>query len=171
MNGRLRGWIAFSPLIYLMHDLEELATVRRFVEANWERLPAPVLNWLGSNADLTHLYAVTIALILVAMAAIAVAAASPRATRSMTTLFAFTVMLRFTNGLLHLGLAIGFRSYVPGLVTALVLVLPYSAWLMSRLMRNWLVQREMVHVLFIGGLLLQLPLIGLALLVAKTMAR
>jgi hypothetical protein len=31
MNRRLRGWIAFSPLVYLLHDLEELTTARRFV--------------------------------------------------------------------------------------------------------------------------------------------
>jgi hypothetical protein len=171
VQARVRRWIAVSPLIYLIHDLEELATVRAWVGANWQRLPQPIAEWLGGNTDLTHLYAVAIATIFVVMAAVAIAAASPRATPGLITLFALCVMMRFGNGLLHMGQAVYTRSYVPGLVSALVLVLPYSAWLMLNLRRTEMVRHEAMHVLFIAGLLLQLPLIATVLLLASLLTR
>ena len=169
-RARLRRWIAFSPLIYLIHDLEELATARTFVETHWSRLPQPLLQLLGANTDLTHVYAIAITILLVAMAAVAVGAAAPNAGRAIHMLFGLCVMMRFANGLLHIALAIGMRTYVPGLVTAVLLLLPYSVWLMSRLERNWLVRHEAVHVLFILGLLLQLPVIALVILLARVIA-
>ena len=171
LNPPARRWIAASPLIYLVHDLEELATARDWVGANWHRLPRVLVSWLGGDIDLTHVYAVAIAIILVAMAAVAIAAASPRATRTMLTVFTLCVMLRLSNALLHLGQAAFTRAYVPGLVTALLLVLPYSIWLIMRLERGALVRHEAVHVLFIGGLLLQIPVIGAVLLLAALLAR
>lgn len=145
--------------------------MRAWVGAHWHRLPQPLMSWIGSNTDLTHLYAIGVSLIFVAMAAIAIAAASPRATRTITTIFALCVMLRLGNALLHVVQAAFTRSYVPGLVTAVLLVLPYSIWLVLRLERTALVRHEAVHVLFIGGLLLQIPVIATVLLLASLIAR
>lgn len=171
MTDAFRRWIAASPVICLAHDLEELATVSRWIGANWERLPTPLANWLGRDTDLTHLYGVGISLIFVTMAAIAIAAASPRATRTITTIFALTIMLRLGNALLHVAQAAYLQAYVPGLVTAVVLVVPYSIWLTVRLERTGLVRHEAVHVLFIAGLLLQIPVIATVLLVATLITR
>lgn len=171
MNPPIRRWIATSPVVYLVHDLEELATVRAWVGANWHRLPQAVVAWVGSNADLTHIYAIGISLIFVAMAAVAIAAAQLRASRTITTIFALCVMLRLGNALVHVGQAAFTRAYVPGLVTAVLLVLPYSIWLIMRLERSALVRHEAVHVLFISGLLLQIPVIATVLLLASLIAR
>ena len=168
---RLRRWIAASPAIYLIHDLEELATVRAWVAANWQKLPDPLVQWLGANADLTHLYAVGIATVFVAMAAVSVAAARASASRAVITLFALAVMMRFGNGLLHIAQAVFTRGYVPGLVSAIALLLPYSVWLVMRLRRDELVRHEAVHVLFIAGLLLQIPVVGIVLLFASLLTR
>lgn len=167
----MRRWIALSPAIYLAHDLEELATVRAWVAANWQKLPEPVVQWLGANADLTHLYAVAIATVFVAMAAVSVAAARANASRVIIGVFALTVMMRFANGLLHIAQAVFTRGYVPGLISAILLLLPYSAWLIMRLRRDSLIRHEAVHVLFIAGLLLQIPLIAIVLLFASLLTR
>src|SRR5688572_29715295 len=106
LQPRLRRWIAVSPAIYLVHDLEELATVRPWVAANWQKLPDPLVQWLGTNADLTHLYAVAIATVFVALAAVSVAAARASASGAVIALFALTVMMRFGNGLLHIAQAV-----------------------------------------------------------------
>lgn len=166
-----RRWIASTPVIYLAHDLEELATVRQWVAGHWDRLPPVIADWIGTNTDLTHIYAIAITLIFVAMAAIAIAAASPRASRTMLLVFALTVTIRLGNALLHIGEAAFTRSYVPGLVTAVLLVVPYSIWLVLRLERAALVRHEAVHVLFISGLLLQIPVIAVVLLLATLIAR
>jgi hypothetical protein len=171
LQPRLRRWIAVSPAIYLVHDLEELATVRAWVAANWQKLPDPLVQWLGTNADLTHLYAVAIATVFVAMAAVSVAAARATASGAVITLFALTVMMRFGNGLLHIAQAVFTRGYVPGLVSAIALLLPYSAWLVMRLRRDALIRHEAVHVLFIAGLLLQIPLVAIVLLFASLLTR
>ena len=171
MKPGLRRWIAASPAIYLIHDLEELATVRTWVGDNWRRVPQPIAEWLGTNADLTHLYAVGIAMIFVAMAAIAVSAARPGAGRAIVTIFALTVMMRFGNGLLHVVEAVYMWAYVPGLITASLLLLPYSAWLVVRLRRDALVRHEAVHALFLAGLLLQIPVIAIVLLMASLLTR
>ena len=171
VNAPRRHWIAASPVIYLAHDLEELATVRDWVGAHWDRLPQFVVSWIGNNADLTHIYAVAVTLLLVAMAAIAIAAAAPRASGPIVTLVAVCVMLRLGNALVHVGQAALTRAYVPGLATAVLLVLPYSIWLILRLERDALVRHEAVHVLFISGLLLQVPVIAVVLLVASLIAR
>lgn len=171
VQPRLRRWIAASPAIYLIHDLEELATVRAWVADNWQSVPQPIAAWLGADTDLTHLYATGIAMIFVAMAAIAVSAARPTAGRAIVTIFALTVMMRFGNGLLHIVEAVYTRAYVPGLVTAIVLLLPYSAWLVVRLRRDALVRHEAVHALFLAGLLLQIPVIAIVLLMASLLTR
>jgi hypothetical protein len=171
VQPRFRGWIAASPAIYLIHDLEELATVRAWVADNWQKLPDPVVQWLGANADLTHLYAVGIATVFVAMAAVSVAAARASASRAVITLFALTIMMRFGNGLLHIAQAVFARGYVPGLISAIVLLLPYSVWLVMRLRRDGLIRHEAVHVLFMAGLLLQIPLIATVLLFASLVTR
>ena len=72
---------------------------------------------------------------------------------------------------MHVGQAAFTRAYVPGLATAVLLVLPYSIWLILRLERDALVRHEAVHVLFISGLLLQVPVIAVVLLVASLIAR
>jgi hypothetical protein len=60
---------------------------------------------------------------------------------------------------------------VPGLATGIVLLLPYSAWLIMQLRRTALVRHEAVHILFIAGLLLQIPLIAIVLLFASLLTR
>ena len=166
-----RRWIASTPVIYLAHDLEELATVRHWVAAQWDRLPPLIASWVGNNADLTHIYAIAITLIFVVMAAIAIAAASPRASRTIILIFALTVMIRLGNALLHIGQAAFTRGYVPGLATAVLLVVPYSIWLVLRLERSMLIRHEAVHILFISGLMLQIPVIAVVLLLATLIAR
>lgn len=71
------------------------------------------------------------------------------------------VGLTLINGLSHIGTTVRFRGYNPGLVTSIVLFLPFTIWaLASEFSRGALTGGEIAGVL-VAGVLLHLPVAAL----------
>jgi hypothetical protein len=71
------------------------------------------------------------------------------------------------NGITHLGQAALLRGYTPGVVTALLVVLPYGVLLGEQLRRSGLVTRRRWVGAIAAGAVLQVPLVVLVLLAVQ----
>jgi hypothetical protein len=152
---RDRGTIAIaaSPYLFLLHDLEELLTVPPWLARHGELIP-PELRMILPTDRVVFAWAFAF-LFVVYLGAALLALRASRASAAVY-LFALLVMARLTNVLAHVAQAVYARGYVPGLVTALVVVLPLSVYLVERLVARRWIAWPAVHVLFLGGFVAQL---------------
>jgi hypothetical protein len=83
------------------------------------------------------------------------------------TFFAFLVPgIFFANGVGHLLQFLFFRSYVPGLITAILIIYPYSLFALSLLLREGILTTKKFLLFFCLGFLLQGPFAAAALFLA-----
>src|SRR5690606_34116195 len=85
--------------------------------------------------------------------------------------FALVVMARLTNVLVHVALAVTARGYVPGLVTAIVVVAPFGGLLIARQLEAGRIAWPAVHILFFTGFVVQLAGTGALLAAGSLLAR
>src|SRR4051812_6119208 len=118
------------PIAFLLHDLEELFTVRRWMEANPHRV-APFIrdNVPLDNATLLEAFAVFFGVYLLAVIALL---RNPRS-RAAGVILAVLIMARLTNGVAHVAQGIVFSGYTPGLITAIVLEIPVAVYAVREL--------------------------------------
>src|ERR1051326_4325814 len=114
------------PLAFLIHDLEENFTMEHFTRTYRERFP----KWMrGLDAITTRQFVISVAVFL----AIILVASLLAATLQSTGLFTVLLAVFFLHFFTHLVQPILFRAYTPGLITAVVIVLPYSLYALHRL--------------------------------------
>jgi hypothetical protein len=106
---------------WALHDAEEVLTA----------------SWWSARVDLdprlestTPQFALAAAVVGVAVLAAAVRGAR---TGGRSVFFRAALLVFGWHGVVHIGQALLLRDYVPGLVTAVVLVIPYSIWAWRRL--------------------------------------
>ena len=118
-----RGMLLAIP-IFVIHFLEESPGFVAWVNA---RLSEGITQDLFWTVNLTGLL-ITLVVVFVAWNA--------ASTGSMLLLAAWLSFLMLANGLFHITAAIVDRAYVPGLVSAALLYLPYSIWMGRELLRT-----------------------------------
>ena len=119
--------ILLAPLIFVCHFLEEAPTFVSWFNAHVTPDITAAMFW---RVNLTGL---GITLIVVAFEWFS------RSSVSLVLVVAWFGLLMFANALFHIAAAIVDRSYVPGLVTAVLLYLPYYSWLFVRGVKSKLV--------------------------------
>jgi hypothetical protein len=159
------------PLVFLVHDAEEVLTAEV-----WARRHARLVD--RAPAVLAPLVRVTTGQMAVAVAFLfggvcAVAALAARATGAgpRVTIFATALAALFINGLTHVAQALALRGYVPGLVTAVVLVLPYTAAALRRLLVSRLVTGRQLAGAHAAAGLLTVPVVLGALALGRALTR
>jgi hypothetical protein len=163
-RARLIRWIAAAPVVFLVHDGEELLTIVPWLRAHGASLPAAV-------QPLTDVTAPQLALAMLALFAGLVIAAVHGVHRARqgarSTLFLVLAGALAANGLTHLGQALVFRGYTPGLITALLVVLPYGYGLGRQLRSHGMLSMRAWMTVVAVGVLLQVPIIVVTLLLAR----
>ncbi len=71
------------------------------------------------------------------------------------------VGLTLVNGLSHIGTSVRFRIYNPGLVTSIVLFLPFTIWMLAHEAQAGLLSAAEIVALLIAGVLLHVPVAAL----------
>jgi hypothetical protein len=153
--GLLAAWV--------VHDTEELtsfgAATPRIVAALRHNtvVPARVVD-VVAGLDTAHMA------VAVAITGLVMTVATVIGVRTNGRGFLFHVaLLGFgAHGLVHLGQAVVTRGYVPGLVTALVVVVPYSVWGARRLWRAGLLGPARAAWATVAGLALFVPTVALS---------
>jgi hypothetical protein len=113
-----------APLIFVCHFLEESNGFVPWFNSHVQRGITPGLFW---SVNITALF-ITLLVVGVEWAS--------RSAVSLTLVVAWFSFLMFANALFHIAGALVDRSYMPGLVTALVLYIPYFSWLFVRALRS-----------------------------------
>jgi hypothetical protein len=138
---RIGQALLLAPLVFVVHFLEESPRFVPWFNAHVSRGITQDLFW---TVNLT-------ALVVTVLAAAAGRWAPSRG--SLLLVVGWLSFLMLTNAVFHVTGTIADRAYVPGLVTALVLYLPYCAWLAVRIVRSGrLSTREIAAAAVLGGL-------------------
>lgn len=124
MMPRLRSLLLAAPVVFTIHVLEEAP---RFV------------TWVNARIDpditQSSFWTINFAALLITLAVISfewVSASKPSA----IALLAWLGLLMAGNAVLHIGGTVVYRGYAPGVVTAVLLYLPFSALVTARLIRS-----------------------------------
>jgi hypothetical protein len=119
-----RAVLLLAPVIFVCHFLEEAPGFVDWFNAHVARGITEPLFW---QVNLTAL-AITIAVV-----ALEWVSPTPVSAVALVAWFSF---LMLANALLHVAGALHDRAYVPGLVTAVVLYLPFGVWLVRRILHT-----------------------------------
>jgi hypothetical protein len=124
-RGRLFGWpILLAPVIFVAHFLEEGPGFVTWFNAH---VPNGITESLFWTVNVTAL-AITVGVVALEWLA-------PSGFSSMAVVAWFTFLMA-ANAVLHIVGAIADRAYMPGLVTAILLYLPFYTWVMREIVRS-----------------------------------
>jgi hypothetical protein len=141
LPDRFHRIVLLAPIVFAAHFLEEGSSFVAWFNDHVARGITPGLFWT------VNLSALVITLLL---------AVGVRAARSAVVSLIFIGWLSFlmlTNAVFHVTAAVVDGGYVPGLLTAVVLYLPYCVWLGMQLVRTRVLPAGAVAVAaLIGGL-------------------
>jgi hypothetical protein len=115
---------------FALHNGEEALTARRMLQFMRSEAPG-FLRDFYAGITVFELQANLLILTVLGFVVTAVAVRSSSSFASAFGMMVFAALLAL-NALLHIGLSIASRSYMPGLVTALLITLPVSALLLLR---------------------------------------
>jgi Protein of unknown function with HXXEE motif len=165
VTSRLRVlWLV--PVLMALHNAEEALFFPRYLPLVLARLPD---SWRALAGPLT-LGQVWTALVLVTLLPVALAGWASVRPESRTPVW-LLLLIQATlllNVLWHTSAAVlVFDGYAPGLVTALLLNLPFSVYLLRRAAREQWVPRPALWALFPGALLMHGPILSGVLLMTE----
>ena len=131
------AWYLLVGLAFAVHNSEEGLAAGRLLEFLQSDAPR-FLRELYAGITVFELQVGLIVLTALGIVVTAVAVRSSTASASAFGMMVFAAVLGL-NAVAHIGLSIAARSYVPGLVTAIVITLPVSVLLLLRARREaWL---------------------------------
>ena len=137
-----------------MHDLEEILTMERFWRENRDRIPIPDGLKDRIEATTTAQMAAALAFVFAASCYPSYLAARSPVPGASISFYNTIISLRLLNALLHLLQTLALRSYAPGVVTALLVSLPYSLYVFHRLrVEDLVTARDLYKALGLGVLL------------------
>lgn len=162
--------IRTSPIVFLLHDVEEVLTVEQFWRENRYGLPIPEM--LKDRIQITTVEmaaAVTCVFVLGCLASCPATKSSEPETRM--EVYGTTLSIRLINALAHLAGTLVLRRYTPGVTTAVTVVLPYTLYVFHRLHKKKLLAGYALLRSVVLGALLHLPVVLGVQAAGKPLAR
>jgi hypothetical protein len=136
--------ILLAPFIFVCHFLEESPTFVAWFNAHVARGITSGLFWR------VNISALAITLIVVGIEWLS------RSAFSLTLIIAWLGLLMFANAIFHIAAGLVDWHYVPGLVTAVLLYIPYYLWLFTKALRS---ERVKPAGLFVAAVLGSIPML------------
>lgn len=167
-DGRRRPVIWAGPVVFLIHDLEELATIEDWTRLHGDRLPEVFRSLLPIS---TAEFGVAIAALLLVFIAVSWLADRAKGDGGRAVdFFVLLVAVLGTNAVGHVAQAILLGAYVPGLLTAVLFGLPYACWGLATVTRSGIRSvRWQVGAVGVAAVV-QGPVAALALMLGKSVA-
>jgi Protein of unknown function with HXXEE motif len=162
-DSRTTGWLWLGPLAFLVHDMEEIATVEMWLRQHWSELPGFAQPLAGIT---TGQFAAVVAGLFIGY--LLAAWHGARAVRNGRVPLPFLIItgVFVANGLTHLLQALYFRGYVPGAVTAALVNVPYGLVLLRVLPGRGIASRAMLGWMILLGLGIQVVIAVLVFSIA-----
>jgi len=162
----LKRWILALPMVFLIHDLEELLTLERFQPVIISSFPARYHAYLQISF---RQFAAAVFILFIAILLITLIAYVYPSSLCISNLLFWTVTILWMNSLTHILQAIIFGQYVPGLVSAVLLMLPYSSLFIKQLIKTRSYSVKAILIVSLAALLSSPVLIIFSLQVGKIM--
>jgi hypothetical protein len=157
----LKKLILLFPLLYLLHDIEEILTVEKFLSSHSDIIPFHV-----TAAEFS--LAFTLLWVLASIGCFKAAAGRSFLGMNPVVFVSFLISgILLANGIGHLFQFIFFKGYVPGIVTSLVIIFPYSFFTAKQLIAERLLTVKRFVGYLILGFILQAPAALAAHLISK----
>jgi hypothetical protein len=153
------------PVVFAIHNIEELPFLQRWANEFLDKRPFMFL------ARLYELKNVAIAMVLLTLTvSIIVWMEYKKRSRITLHLTVFCICLLLVNGVVHAGQFFVYRHYVPGLISAVVLMIPYMTYILYLLIKNNRIQAREVMKYFVLSVIAMNPLIIVFLLISSLLA-
>lgn len=159
-SSTLKKLALFFPVIFLIHDLEEIVTIEQV------RLPFQ-LPFTISTIEFTVAFVFLWVIVTVGC----LYAANGRRFLWIKPLPFFSFLISgvfLANGIGHVLQAIVFQKYVPGAITAVLLLIPYCIMAVKKLYDAKVLTLKQIGGFLILGFILQTPSALLAILIGKS---
>jgi uncharacterized membrane protein YoaK (UPF0700 family) len=157
-GGNRRWRYLLTALAFAVHNGEEALAAERLLDFARTRAPSFLRDFYAGITP-SELQASLLILTAVGLVVTAIAARSPGAPGSAFAMTVFAALLGL-NAVAHIGLAFVARSYMPGLMTALLINLPLSATLILHARRETWVSPAALWAVFPVGVVLHGPVLA-----------
>ncbi|WP_077618191.1 HXXEE domain-containing protein [Bacillus sinesaloumensis] len=159
--SKFRNLLLLFPPLYLIHDIEEIITVEKFLEENSNVIPFSV-------TTVEFLFAFTLLWILAAIGCYKAFLGIRFIGMEPTTFLAFLVPgILLANSIGHLLQYIFFKDYVPGIITSVFILIPYSLFTAKFLISERVITKTRLLSHLIVGFIAQALLALIALFISK----
>jgi hypothetical protein len=155
-NGPLL-FLWLTPLTFLAHDLEELITMPAWIARHWEGLQS-----LGVSKflpDSMPQLASAIGILLLVFCIVTFGAVRSRMQGFWSIAYQILLGAFFLHAFTHIAQALYFSGYTPGVVTAVVLVIPMCLYLYGKLLNGGLVTMKSAILTAVVGIVALLPVL------------
>lgn len=151
------------PIIFMFHDFEEMLTIEKWTKHHKEQmfkiLPESIHKYFYSSFQMTTLqFAHDVFWIFLTITMSTVLAVL----FSFTFLFLMLLAVFFGHVFTHIGQTLILKRYTPGVLTAIILVFPYSSYAYYRLLSEHIISGTEIFWSLIGAILI-LPILFLFL--------
>ncbi|GAA4711731.1 HXXEE domain-containing protein [Brevibacillus fulvus] len=141
------------PIVFIVHDLEEIVTVEKWIKRNranlYEKLPRKWAERMIRQFSLTTAqFAVSVLVIFLLISCSALMASQYVNHAPVSDIYLFLVcqLVFFVHAFVHIGQALFFRSFTPGVITSIVIILPYSTALFQELFARQMITWETIAI-------------------------
>lgn len=153
-----RGWYWALGLAFAVHNAEELATAPLMLNLMQSRAPVFVREFY-EGIGVSELRLILVILIAAGVALAAAAARNPETRGWSYTMLVFGAVIGL-NAVAHIGLAIAFGGYMPGLITAAFVSLPLFIALLVRSRKEGWVPANVYWTILPAALVVHGPLLA-----------
>ncbi|MBP1933577.1 HXXEE domain-containing protein [Ammoniphilus resinae] len=130
----IRKVILLGPLIFFIHDLEEVLWAQQWLDENRQLIEGTLLDGIVDKLGFPPLeFGIVVGIVTHLYCIISYFAAKNLKAGISMNLYISTILILFVNVFTHLGQSILLKMYTPGVVTAVLVVLPYSIYALKKL--------------------------------------
>lgn len=148
------------PVVFMIHDFEEIMFWERWLKKNGDEVKRRVPAFLRKQVSVIVKKSTAQFLLPVCLIFCLTVLASFLAVEHQS--YGFLLLaggLFFLHGFMHLGQAVFLRRYIPAVITSALLVIPYGLILFGRLLAEGRVSSAGLMAYFLPGVILMIPFI------------
>ncbi len=141
------------PIMFVLHDFEEIIMVEKWMKRNSivmsEKLPKRIADRVIKQFSMsTAQFAVAVLVIFLFVSSSTVMANQYVIQGLLGNIHIFTIITItfFLHAFTHIGQSVILRSITPGVITSLIVIIPYSLVLYRSLLVNEVITREVIFV-------------------------
>ncbi len=149
-----------TPLVFFLHDAEEIITMPPFIRRHSALFPASLQGQISIETA-------QVAAAMAPIAAVSAVASLLAAENASDAPLRLLLGGRLTNSVMHIGQAVLLHRYTPGVITATLISLPWSLLVLNKMRRDGRCNRRELTAAIAGGAALMMPLAALAITFGK----